>query len=130
MSNQAILILDSCGLVRCCSDLALFGIAAKTLQGRPLASLIPTLGLHENAPVANVALARSWWADGPWKSHKLHRLDGHQLPLEICLHAIVLDDTPYLLAMLRGQRAPARAPVNASRGFPSVGSWPLLQFGI
>jgi hypothetical protein len=127
MTDQTLLILDTHGIVRCCSDPGLFGGDADQLHGKPLVSLIPTLLLRENAPDYNLAYAKSWWANGSWHCHTLHTLDQRWVNLEICLRTLMLEDVHYLLVILQRAPPPARGAAETRRLLQSATTWAIVR---
>jgi hypothetical protein len=127
MTDQTLLILDTHGIVRCCSDPGLFGGDADQLHGKPLVSLIPTLLLRENAPDHNLAYAKSWWANGSWHCHTLHTLDERWVNLEICLRTLMLEHVHYLLAILQRAPPPVKGAPEARRIFQSATTWAIVR---
>ncbi|MER2625081.1 MAG: sensor domain-containing diguanylate cyclase [Accumulibacter sp.] len=100
-TEDALLLLDATGIIRYCSKPFLFGGEAGQLQGRLLASLIPTLLLRRTTPGYNIAYARFWALQMPWQRHTLVTLDQRHQDVDIGLRAVVLNGRHSLLVTIR-----------------------------
>lgn len=129
MMDQCTVILDKRGVIRCCSNPHFLGSETAGLDGRLLTTLLPTLALRESTPGENIVYAQSWWAAGPWQSHALQPHDGPGEPMEICLRMVVLDLTPYLLAILRRPAAPGKATQTIQQVFRLARIWAFGWIG-